>query len=247
MHKWLNYFQHNRINRNEIPWQLGIAPEPPLRDALIASLQRFQVGETGEGRHLMKCAHRTGDADYIEAMQLFIDEEHEHARLLAKILNQLDAPLLTRHWSDGAFVALRHLAGLRTELLMLLVAEMIAKCYYRALRDGTHDAVLRAIFTQIINDENGHVAFHCDFLRGSLGRWPKPARWALRLLWQMVYRAACVVVMLDHRAVLVACGMSAGAFWRETGAIFDRDSASALRLSAGETQFAYTPSHDITR
>lgn len=234
MHKWLNYFQQNKINRIDIPWQLGITPEPHLRDPLIASLQRFQVGETGEGRHLMKGARHTGDADYIQAMQLFIDEEHEHARLLAEILKQLNAPLLGRHWSDGAFVVLRHLAGLRTELLILLVAEMIAKCYYRVLRDGTSDVVLRTLFTQIIRDENGHVAFHCDYLRSSLGQWPKPARRILRLLWRMVYRAACLVVMLDHRPVLLACGVSTGTFWRETGAIFSRDSASALGLKTKE-------------
>ena len=230
MHKWLNYFQRNKTNRINIPWQLGIEPESHLRKALIASLQRFQVGETGEGKHLMKGARNTGDRDYIETMQLFINEEHEHARLLAKILSQLNASLLAKHWSDGAFVLLRHLAGLRTELLMLLVAEMIAKYYYRMLRDGTSDAVLHAIFTQIVRDENGHVAFHCCFLRGSLGQWPKPARLSLWLLWRMMYRAACVVVMLDHRAILMASGMSAGQFWRETGAIFDRDSASALGL-----------------
>ena len=244
MHKWLNYFHHNKTNRINIPWQLGIAPAPHLRDPLIASLQRFQVGETGEGRHLMKGARNTGDAEYIEAMQLFIDEEHEHARLLADILKRLGAPLLEKHWSDGAFIKLRHLAGLRTELLMLLVAEMIAKCYYRALRDGTQDALLRTIFTQIIRDENGHVAFHCCFLRSSLEQWPKRARLALQLLWRAVYRAACVVVMLDHRAVLKACSLSAGAFWRETGSIFDRDSASALGLKAGNAAPFYSPAHE---
>lgn len=246
MHKWLNYFQHNKTHRISIPWQLGVVPELYLREALITSLQRFQVGETGEGRHLMKGARSTGDADYIEAMQLFINEEREHARLLAEILRRLHAPLLDKHWSDGAFVMLRHLAGLRTELLMLLVAEMIAKCYYRAVRDGTQDAVLRTIFMQIIHDEDGHVAFHCSFLRGSLERWPRPARKALQLLWRVVYRAACIVVMFDHRAVLAACGLSAGQFWRDTGNIFDRDSASAMGLHAAEKHRAYTPSHDIT-
>jgi hypothetical protein len=247
MHKWLRYFQHNKIHRIDIPWQSEIAPEPHLREALISSLQRFQVGETGEGRHLMKGARRTGDADYIEAMQLFINEEHEHARLLAEILKRLHAPLLDKHWSDGAFVVLRHLAGLRTELLMLLVAEMIAKCYYRTLRDGTSDAVLRTIFMQIIHDEDGHVAFHCSFLRRSFRRWPKPARKALQLLWRAVYRAACIVVMFDHRAVLAACGLSAGTFWRDTGSIFDQDSASALGLPVTERRLAYTPSHEHKR
>ncbi len=133
------YLQHNKTNRAFIPWDRGIHVEPHLRAPLIASLQRFQIGETGEGNHLMKGARATGNEAYVAAMRLFIEEEHEHARLLAEILARLGAPLLEHHWSDGAFIVLRHVAGLRAELVVLLTVEMIAKCYYRTLRDGTQD------------------------------------------------------------------------------------------------------------
>jgi hypothetical protein len=228
--RWLSYFKHNRTNRVLIPWERGLHPEPSLHVALIPSLQRFQVGETGQGRHLMRGARATGDATYVEAMRLFIEEENEHARLLAEILTRLDAPLLKHHWSADAFITVRHVAGLRAELLVLLAAEMLAKRYYRVLHDGGGDDVLRAVFTQIIRDENGHVAFHCDTLRLAWAHWPSIMRRAVRLGWRAAYRVACLVVLLEHREVLRACGQSPGRFWRECGEVFERDSGYALGL-----------------
>src|SRR5271168_1007822 len=103
MKEWLNYFQHNRVHRLEIPWERPICPEPRARAPLIRSLQRFQVGESGEGRHLRRHAASTGDAVYQECIDLFIKEEQEHARLMAEILRRLGAPLLERHWSHACF------------------------------------------------------------------------------------------------------------------------------------------------
>src|SRR5213075_377485 len=107
MKKWLNYFEHNRVHRRDVPWEqpLEIAA-PSLRDALIRSLQKFQIGESGEGRHLRKKAANSGDPAYHAAIDLFIKEEQEHARLMAGILRKLNARLLHAHWSDGCFILL---------------------------------------------------------------------------------------------------------------------------------------------
>ncbi len=58
----------------------------------------------------------------------------------------MDGRLLSYHWSDIAFVAIRRLMGLKLELMVLLVAEMIARCYYCTLHYGTSDPVLRSAF-----------------------------------------------------------------------------------------------------
>src|SRR5215831_5545739 len=143
MKKWLNYFEYNRDHRDEIPWERPIELEPQLRAPLARSLQRFQVGESGEGRHLRRQAAKRADPTYQAAIDLFIKEEQEHARLIAGILRKLGAPLLERHWSDGCFILLRRLFGLHHELLVLLMPEIIAKRYFRALRDGFADPVIR--------------------------------------------------------------------------------------------------------
>jgi len=229
MNEWLRYFQHNRDRRLEIPPGQMFCPEPLLRAPLIRSLRRFQLGESGEGFHLRLRAALTRDVEYQQCVALFIKEEQDHARMLALILQGLGAPLLRRHWSNACFVHLRRMFGLEEELLTLLVPEMIAQRFFRALRDGTRDRGLRAVFAQIIHDEDGHVAFHTDFLRGRLSGLPLARRVLLRAGWRVIFRAACVVVMLDHRTVLRAVGISPASFWWDCGLNFDEVAASLFR------------------
>src|SRR3954470_18752544 len=115
---WLIYFRENREHRMTVPWNLPITLPPKLRASFVRSLQKFQVGESGEGRHLRKRAAQTGDPQYIASIGLFIKEEQEHAWLMAGILKSLGAPLITGHWSDVCFILLRRLFGLKEELLI---------------------------------------------------------------------------------------------------------------------------------
>jgi hypothetical protein len=222
---WLRYFEYNREHRLPVQWETSIDVPPSLRPLLVRSLQRFQLGESGEGRHLRRQAATTGDAAYQASIDLFIKEEQEHARLMAGVLRRMTAPLISFHWSDACFIALRRLFDLRTELLVLLVPEMIARHYFGALRGGFSNPVLRTVFSQILHDEEGHLAFHADHLNRAVEPWSFLRRVLVQLLWRFVYRAACLAVWLDHGALLRGVGISSGAFWRETGAIFDEVAA----------------------
>jgi hypothetical protein len=233
MKQWLNYFEQNRRHRNTISWEHAIQIAPGLVPPLIRSLQRFQVGESGEGKHLRDQA-ATQDPNYQAAIDLFIKEEQEHARLMARVLQKLNAPLLKQHWSDGCFVLLRRLFGLHHELLVLLIPEIIAKRYFRALKDAFTDPILQSVFSQILRDEEGHLAFHVDFLQRALAPLSLAARAGLRGLWRLVFRAACLVVILDHRSILRGTGVSLTAFWWDCGLIFDE-------VAAGIFSWAPTP------
>ncbi len=225
MQNWLNYFEQNRANRSPVPWEKGINVEPHLRKPLIRSLQKFQLGESGEGRKLKSNARKTGDATYAVAIDLFIGEEQEHARLMANILRELNAPLLASHWSDHCFIFMRQLFGLHQELMVLLLPEMIAKRYFRALHDGTNDAVLRAVFAQIARDEDGHLAFHIEYLRHAFEKISFTKKIFALVIWRILFRATCVAVMLDHREILRAIGMRPRQFWDDCGKIFDEVTA----------------------
>jgi hypothetical protein len=235
MTSWLNHFKYNRDHRLEIPWERTIEVDAQVFKPLIRSLQRFQLGESGEGAHLRRQAARTGDSSYRDAIDLFIREEQEHARLLARVLQKLDAPLLSHHWSDTCFILLRRLFGLHHELLVLLIPEMIAKRYFRALRDGLHDRVLRSVCAQILHDEEGHLGFHVDFLQGALGALSLPARALLRGVWRQLFRAACIAVLFDHRSILRATGVSPAKFWWDCGLIFDEVAAGIFSCAPTPT------------
>jgi hypothetical protein len=221
MQAWLKYFECNRKKRAPVPWENGVHVEPHLRAPLIRSLQKFQLGESGEGKKLKRHAKETGDVIYETVIDLFIKEEQEHSRLMEKILRELNAPLLKSDWSDWCFVSLRHLFGLHQELMVLLLPEMIAKRYFRALCDGTRDPVLCAVFAQIVQDEDGHLAFHAGYLRHAFEKMSFSQRIFVLVIWRIAFRATCVAVMLDHGSVLRAIGMKPREFWRDCGQIFD--------------------------
>ena len=228
---WQNYFEYNRGHRLEIAWDRDLVIDPELQKPLIRSLQKFQLGESGEGFHLRRKVRNAGDPPYEAAIDLFIKEENEHARLMGLILENLGAPLLRHHWSDGCFVLLRRLFGLNSEILVLLMPEMIAKRYFRALHDGFSDPTLRAVCTQILHDEQGHVAFHVHSLHEAFRSMPVLVRAAVRALWKFVYRMACLVVLVDHRAILRGSGLSLTAFWWDCGLIFDEVAAGIFSLA----------------
>jgi bacterioferritin (cytochrome b1) len=245
MRAWLNYFQHNRQNRLPVPWERGIEIEAQLRGPLIRSLQKFQLGESGEGRRLRRHAAATGDPVYAAAIVLFVREEQEHARLMGEVLRLLDAPLLQSDWTDHCFILLRHLFGLHQELMVLLLPEMIAKRYFRALHEGTRDPVLRAVTAQILQDEEGHVAFHVEYLRRAFESMSFTRRILAQVMWRMAFRATCLAVMIDHRAILRAVGVAPHEFWRDCGRIFDEAAAgifspahvlAPIRLATGPGQ-----------
>ncbi|MEU1516842.1 ferritin-like domain-containing protein [Streptomyces sp. NPDC005811] len=199
--KWTRRFEEERERRHaqgDPDWAQGATLHP----AVWAGIQRFQVGENGDGTSLLAKADRAGDTDYGQAVRLFVAEEQNHARLLAHLLTAGGIPTLTAHWSDTAFIRIRRLMGLRMELLILLIAEVVALRYYRALRDGTDDPLTSEVAGRILSDEQRHVPFHCARLHTCLTELPRLARRPLLALWQLLLLAVAFVVAVDHGPAL---------------------------------------------
>ncbi len=197
---------------------------PAAVAALGPSLATFQIGESGSGEHLMAAADAADvDADHRRALELFVVEEQEHARLLGLILDALDRPRRRSHWSDRVFVLIRRSRSLRAEVLTLLVAEVIALRYYAALRDRNLHPALTEVFARIHADEVRHVAFHGDTLPAHLNRFGPVGRRLARLAWNTVVGGAALVVALDHGAALRLAGVGRVRFvvdvWAIRGAL----------------------------
>ncbi|MGW3728213.1 ferritin-like domain-containing protein [Streptomyces sp. NPDC000851] len=199
--KWTQRFEDERERRHarsDPDWGRGATLHP----AVWASIQRFQVGEDGDGANLVGKADQAGDADYAQAVRLFVAEEQNHARLLARLLAAGGIPPLTGHWSDTVFVRSRRLMGLRMELLVLMIAEVVALRYYRALRDGARDELTSDVAGRILSDEQRHVPFHCERLHASLAELPRTMRRPVMALWQLLLLAVSLVVAADHGPAL---------------------------------------------
>ncbi|WP_214319484.1 ferritin-like domain-containing protein [Nonomuraea sediminis] len=191
-------FEAAAAGRTEPDWGLGALLGP----AVLRSLQRFQVGESGDGANLIAKASVAGPDHYAKAVRLFVAEEQDHARLLARLLLAGGSGPIAGHWTDTVFVRLRRALGLRLELMVLLIAEVVALRYYRALRDGSRDPLTSAVAARILADEHRHVPFHCARLRDSFAELPVPARAAAYCGWWMLLAGVTLVVAADHGVAL---------------------------------------------
>ena len=221
---WLAYFRQNKLDRRGIAWHEGIHLDPRLRGPLARSLARFQLGESSDGARLKararQLAQRTDDQAYADAIELFIAEEQEHSRLLASVLQQLNAPLLRHHWTDSLFRRCRHLLGFYEEISVLLMAEIIALKYYGVIREGCRAPVLEIVCEQILADEKFHVRFHCERFHETIARRAGPVRAVWWLVLSAMFGAASAVVAWDHRDAFNALGSSATEFLRDSWANF---------------------------
>jgi hypothetical protein len=99
--------------------------------------------------------------------------------------------------------------------------------------DAIDDASVKSVCAQILHDEEGHVAFHIDYLRRAFANYSVVRRILLRGAWRNLFRLSALVVILDHRSFLKACGVSTSRFWWDCELMFD-DVAAQI--------FAFAPS-----
>ncbi|TWP49095.1 ferritin-like domain-containing protein [Lentzea tibetensis] len=205
---WVEDFEAEAARRAELgdpEWTVGARMHP----AVVSSVQRFQVGEAGDGANLIA---KSGTGAYGGAVRLFVAEEQNHARLLENLLRAAGRPTIGGHWTDAVFVRLRRALGLRLELMVLLIAEVVALRYYRALRDGTDDPLTTEVAGRILADEQRHVPFHCD----RLGAVP----WLARVVWWVLFAGAVVTVAYDHGPALKVLDVTRREFVLQTAALF---------------------------
>jgi hypothetical protein len=215
---WLHDFEaeaERRRQREDPPWDRGAKLHPDV----AKSVQRFQVGEAGDGANLI--AKAAGDDIYLAAVRLFVAEEQNHARLLAELLAAARVPTIGKHWSDTVFVKLRRALGLRLELMVLLIAEVVALRYYRALRDGTGDSLVTQVAARVLADEERHVPFHCHRLGIAFRELGQPARAALFGAWRVLLLGVTITVAADHGAALRRLGVGRREFVADVLTAFD--------------------------
>ncbi len=210
---WRRYFEHNAGSLLDIPWDIGPDLTPDEVSAIASSLQEFQAGERSEGRHLYRAAQeysqRTGDADYLAAMRLFIGEEQRHARDLGRFMTLNGIPLVETTFADRVFRRLRVLLPtLEMPVAVLVTAEIIAKVYYAVLREATESVILRRLCDQILSDERAHVDFQCGQLRRLRVTRSTPAAAVTYALQQGLYAGTLLVVWWSHRRVIRRGGMT---------------------------------------
>jgi len=233
---WCSYFVSNSGSADDLPWNNHDLLSDAERYSIAGSIQQFQLGEGAEGRRLLKrgadWARAVGDPYFVIALSLFIKQEQRHSRILSQFMRREGIPLLQRHWLDGIFRRIRVVAGVELELRVLVTAEVIAVPYYRALGRATKSTLLRAISSDILADEDGHLKFQKSMLTRLGARRDPGLRCLITQLHRVFLVGTCCVVWLEHRSVFKAANYSFGRLLEES-----LSEMSALEAPCTESAF----------
>jgi hypothetical protein len=250
--KWIEHFIRNRANRIEPEWSAPMTLSPRHLAAVLPSIEQFQLGDGGGACRLIAFnaeRFRGQSADIRRLVDLWFGEEAEHARLLGCAVDRLGGHRIQSHWSFTAFCQVRRLLGVRFELQVLTLTELVSTAYYRVLQRHIDDAPVRAMCSLIMRDEAGHVAFHRDRLAvmSRCIRGPGVAAWALQF-WLCGYGAASVL-WSSHGRALGALGVTRAEYFHEVRREISRFVRLMLarrrRLYASE-RFSRAPSNVLT-
>ncbi len=217
---WKEYFVQNQNHFDDINFEDHDQLSAEERVLISSSVQQFQRGESSEGRHLFAFAKEFANPEYLECIKLFIREEQRHAAVLATFMKKFQIPLIKAHWVDQAFRWLRKAGGIQNTVNILLVAEIIAKVYYRALHHATESVLLKKICLQILSDEEAHIRFQCDLLKVCHTRQSRLTNFLIRNFQLFLMTCTALVVWWHHRRVLRHGGYYFGKYFFETLLIF---------------------------
>jgi hypothetical protein len=208
---WRRYFESNLHRRGAIvPEALdGIAE--PLRRELVRSLRIFQAGETGEGRIVAEAARQPGarhDADFVEALRLYIAEEGRHARELGGLVRALGGEPSHTHPSAERFRAVRGVFGFRSKMMVLAGAEVVGGVFYDLLVRRSGSPTLSRTLGVIVQEERAHLVFQRDYFAGIASTS------AMRAAYNVALRSVVLLALgyftVEHRSLLRALETSPG-------------------------------------
>ncbi|NJK63558.1 MAG: hypothetical protein HC921_13495 [Synechococcaceae cyanobacterium SM2_3_1] len=224
--KWLEYFQQHSVGSDPIAWDTDDALTEVDRERISRSIATFQLGESSEGKGLMKAAQSLAEqysvSELVEITRLFIKEEQHHASLLKRYMDRHEMPILKKEFSDKLFRKLRKGVGLAQIISVLISAEIIALVYYQALRDCTDSCLLKSICQKILEDELSHVEYESKLLACLRSRYPWPIRLLVRTAHEIFFGGTVILVYRDHRSVLLQGGYNLVRFWQVCWQVFSR-------------------------
>ncbi len=217
---WRSYFESN-LHRPDPLVPEALSVPAALRAELVDSLRIFQAGETGEGRVVAEAARQPDskhDADFVEALRLYVAEEGRHARELGRLVRALGGEPAHTHPSAERFRVVRRLIGFRTKMMVLAGAEVVGGVFYDLLARRADCEVLSRVLRVIVHEERAHLVFQRDYFE-AIAEGPA-ARAAYHAALRSVVLLELGYFTVEHRALLRALDTSPGDLLRAANDLF---------------------------
>lgn len=223
---WIRLFEENAAYRDSINWNEDYQLSENEKEIIYNSIRQFQRGESGEGKYLFQDAKqyvkKCTDDSYMYALQLFIHEEHRHAKYLAQFMERHGIEKEKVHWVDNVFRWLRHHGNLEVSITVLVTAELFAAIYYRALAKATKSKCLSQICERILWDEDLHINFQSCALNKIQKKRNAFLNFYMRFNHKVLLIGTIPIVWYYHKKVFKAGGFNFFTFIGETFLIYKR-------------------------
>lgn len=216
--KWLAYYRHNQNSADGIDWSIAHELSESDVKTIATSIAAFQLGESSEGRGLMKFARAYAkihnDTALVEITRLFVKEEQKHAALLAQFMRRAGIPVIQRNWTDSVFRRLRKNIGFELSITVLITAEIIALTYYRALAASTNSILLRQICNKLLTDEKAHVCYEASLINYIRMNHGCIKGVVISCGHRLLFFGAVLAVAIDHHQVITNGGFNLSSYWK---------------------------------
>ncbi|UPK71718.1 ferritin-like domain-containing protein [Chitinophaga filiformis] len=208
--QWILHFQEN-AKQHRIDWSLRPDISEQEISTILASLQAWQLGETSDGRHLLKAvtryARQINDLPYIEATALFIKEEQKHGNNLGTYLDRIGKPRIKADLGDTLFRKVRYFnANMEIWTLTVIVVESTAQIFYQSMKDATRCKLLKQICTDILIDEAPHITFQTERLSIIFNSKSAIGKAIALKAYHIFYFSTALVVWMAHKKLFRAGG-----------------------------------------
>ncbi|MEO8711529.1 MAG: ferritin-like domain-containing protein [Parafilimonas sp.] len=210
--KWIEHFTGN-LMQQRIDWNLKPSITPQQVSVIIHSLQAWQLGETSEGHHLIRAstiyAKKIADADYVDAVKLFIKEEQKHGNNLGLYIDLIGQPRVKKDWGDTLFRKVRYLnTSMEIWTLAVITVESTAQIFYQALKCATGCTLLQQICSDILTDEAYHIDFQTERLAMIFDSKSFAGKVLMRNVYTLFFFCTSLVVWFAHKKLFQAGGIN---------------------------------------
>jgi len=207
---WYQHFNNN-IEIQRVDWNLNPQISEKEIKTILRSLQAWQLGETSEGKNLLRAsrlyADKINDLLYVDVVKLFIKEEQKHGNNLGKYLDRIGQPRIKRDLGDSIFRKVRYFnTSMELWTMAVIVVESTAQIFYQSLKDATQCTLLRQICTDILIDEAAHITFQQERLYILFQRKSKFMKYLTYFFYSIFFHMTIMTVWFAHKKVFKAGG-----------------------------------------
>ena len=210
--RWIEHFTIN-ATQQRIDWSLKPGITQQQVGVIIRSLQAWQLGETSDGSHLIHAstiyAKKIADADYVDAVSLFIREEQKHGNNLGRYIDAIGQSRIKQNWGDTLFRKVRYFnTSMEIWTLAVITVESTAQIFYQALKDATDCSLLKQICSDILIDEAYHIDFQTERLAIIFGSKSFMGKMLMRNMYTLFFFSTSLVVWFAHKKLFCAGGIN---------------------------------------